>query len=54
MDNFDLKKYLSEGKLLKENALEKLADITLKDVSKDVKEYLNSEFEDIFRRWRLF
>ena len=28
MDNFDLKKYLSEGRLLKENALEKLADIT--------------------------
>jgi hypothetical protein len=45
MTNFDLKKYLAEGKLLKENALEKLADITLKDVSKDVKEYLNSEFE---------
>ena len=28
MDNFDLRKYLAEGRLLRENALEKLADIT--------------------------
>ena len=28
MNNFDLKKYLAEGRLIKENALEKLADIT--------------------------
>jgi len=39
MDNFDIKSYLVENKLttnsLKENA----------DVSKDTKEYLNSEFE---------
>ena len=35
MDNFNLKKYLAEGRLLKENA----------DISKDIKEYLNSEFE---------
>lgn len=35
MDNFDLKKYLAEGRLLKENA----------DVSEDTKKYLNSKFE---------
>jgi len=35
MDNFDLKKYLAEGRLLKENALEKLADITFETAEGD-------------------
>ena len=35
MNNFDLKKYLTEGRLLKENALEKLTDIAFETAEGD-------------------
>ena len=55
MDNFDLKKYLAEGKLLKEEEVDVLGNEFLQDIQDDMKMYYKMDVDmDDIKDWVKF